>query len=163
MGKLSSLAVQFARELEARGIGCGERVFLWGPNTGEWLAVFIGCLLRGAIVVPMDAIAAPEFARRVIAEAAPRLAVISREMAPLVGIDSIALGGFRRDCKRAIRRLLTTQADCSAAMRSKLFLLRGLPLSRAAWCLHTETCSRISSRSNAKFCATGSMSDFFIR
>jgi long-chain acyl-CoA synthetase len=89
--KLSSVAVQFARELEARGIGCGERVFLWGPNTGEWLAVFIGCLLRGAIVVPMDAIAAPEFARRVIAEAAPRLAVISREMAPLAGMDSIVL------------------------------------------------------------------------
>ncbi len=81
--KLSSVAVQFARELEARGINRGERVFLWGPNTGEWLAVFIGCLLRGAIVVPMDAIAAPEFARRVIAEAAPRLAVISRDMSQL--------------------------------------------------------------------------------
>jgi long-chain acyl-CoA synthetase len=89
--KLSSVAAQFARELEARGIGPGERVFLWGPNTGEWLAVFIGCLLRGAIVVPMDAIAAPEFARRVIAEAAPRLAVISRDMPPLDGIASMVL------------------------------------------------------------------------
>ncbi len=89
--KLSSLAVRFARELEARGVSRGERVFLWGPNTGEWLAVFIGCLLRGAIVVPMDAIAAPEFAQRVIAEAAPRLAVISRGMPPPVGIASIAL------------------------------------------------------------------------
>ena len=89
--KLSSVATQFARELEARGIGRGERVFLWGPNTGEWLAVFIGCLLRGAIVVPMDAIAAPEFAQRVISEAAPRLAVIWREMPPPAGIPSIVL------------------------------------------------------------------------
>ena len=88
--KLLGVAAQFARELEARGIARGERVFLWGPNTGEWLAVFIGCLLRGAIVVPMDAIASPEFARRVIAEAAPRLAVISREIPP-AGIVGIVL------------------------------------------------------------------------
>ena len=91
-GKLSGIAAQFARELEARGINRGDRVFLWGPNTGEWLAVFMGCLLRGAIVVPMDAIAAPEFARRVIAEAAPKLAVISRELpAAAAVIASIAL------------------------------------------------------------------------
>ena len=90
-GKLSGVAVRFARELEARGIARGERVFLWGPNTGEWLAAFIGCLLRGAIAVPMDAIASPEFARRVIAEAAPRLAVISREIPPLTGIAAIVL------------------------------------------------------------------------
>ncbi len=89
-GKLFGVAAQFARELEARGIARGERVFLWGPNTGEWLAVFIGCLLRGAIVVPMDAIASPEFARRVMAEAAPRLAVISREIPP-AGIAAIVL------------------------------------------------------------------------
>lgn len=89
--KLSSIAAQFARELEARGIARGERVFLWGPNTGEWLAVFTGCLLRGAIVVPMDAISSPEFARRVVAEAAPRLAVISREIPPLAGIAAIVL------------------------------------------------------------------------
>jgi len=89
--KLSRIAAQFARELEARGIARGERVFLWGPNTGEWLAVFIGCLLRGAIVVPMDAIASPEFAQRVIAEATPRLAVISREIPPLTGIAAMVL------------------------------------------------------------------------
>lgn len=89
--KLSRIAAQFARELEARRIGRGERVFLWGANTGEWLAVFIGCLLRGAIVVPMDAIASPEFARRAMAEAAPRLAVISREIPPLTGIAAVVL------------------------------------------------------------------------
>lgn len=93
-GKLSGIAAQFARELESRGVNRGDRVFLWGANTGEWLAVFIGCLLRGAIVVPMDAIAAPEFARRVIAEAGPKLAVISRGLpaaAAAAGIASIAL------------------------------------------------------------------------
>ena len=112
--KLSSLAVRFARELEARGINRGERVFLWGPNTGEWLAVFIGCLLRGAIVVPMDAIAAPEFAQRVIAEAAPRLAIISRELPPPAGIPSIAL----EDLEATVRARSTGPYDSSGLKRS---------------------------------------------
>jgi long-chain acyl-CoA synthetase len=112
--KLSSVAAQFARELEARGISRGERVFLWGPNTGEWLAVFIGCLLRGAIVVPMDAIAAPEFARRVIAEAAPRLAVISRDMPTLGGIASIVL----EDLEASVSARPKGPYDSSALKRS---------------------------------------------
>src|SRR5580700_6235415 len=112
--KLSSVATQFARELEARGIGRGERVFLWGPNTGEWLAVFIGCLLRGAIVVPMDAIAAPGFARRVIAEAAPRMAVISRDMPPLEGIASIVLEQLEEN----LRGRAADPNDSSALKRS---------------------------------------------
>jgi long-chain acyl-CoA synthetase len=112
--KLSSVAVQFARELEARGINRGERVFLWGPNTGEWLAVFIGCLLRGAIVVPMDAIAAPEFARRVIAEAAPRLAVISRDMSQPEGIASMVL----EDLEASVSERSASPYDSSALNRS---------------------------------------------
>ncbi len=89
-GKLSGVAAQFARELEVRGIVRGDRVFLWGSNTADWLAVFIGCLLRGAVVVPMDAIATPEFARRVVAESAPKLAVISRKL-PDVGVAGMVL------------------------------------------------------------------------
>src|SRR5271170_1564413 len=112
--KLSSVAAQFARELEARGINRGERVFLWGPNTGEWLAVFIGCLLRGAIVVPMDAIAAPEFARRVIAESAPRLAMISRDVPPLEGIASIIL----EDLEASVSERPAGPYDSSALKRA---------------------------------------------
>jgi len=113
-GKLSSVAAQFARELEARGVSRGERVFLWGPNTGQWLAVFIGCLLRGAIVVPMDSIAAPEFARRVIAEAAPRLAVISRGMPPLEGIASMLL----EDLEASVSERASSPYDSSGLQRS---------------------------------------------
>ena len=113
-GKLSGVAAQFARDLEARGINRGDRIFLWGPNTGEWLAVFIGCLLRSAIVVPMDAIAAPEFAQRVIAEAAPRLAVISRDLPPPAGIVSIAL----EDLAQIVSARSPGPYDSSGAQRS---------------------------------------------
>ncbi len=48
-----------------RGIGKNDKVILWGENCAEWIAVFFGCLLRGAIVVPIDKIAAADFAQRV--------------------------------------------------------------------------------------------------
>jgi long-chain acyl-CoA synthetase len=74
-------ASRFARELESRGIGKGDRVLVWGENCPEWVVAFYGCLLRGAVVVPMDSIAAPDFVRRVSAQAEPTLAVVSRQMA----------------------------------------------------------------------------------
>src|SRR5512143_1316365 len=64
-GEVAEAACRFARELEARGIAKGDHVLLWGENCPEWVAAFFGCILRGAVAVPMDAIAAPEFAGRV--------------------------------------------------------------------------------------------------
>jgi long-chain acyl-CoA synthetase len=62
---LRATAFQFARELEDRGIARGDRVLFWGENSPEWVAAFFGCLLRGIIVVPLDAESAPEFVARV--------------------------------------------------------------------------------------------------
>ncbi|HZS28528.1 MAG TPA: AMP-binding protein [Candidatus Angelobacter sp.] len=75
--QLGELAFRFARELEARGIGKGERVLLWGDNCAEWIAAFFGCMLRGAVAVPMDRIAAPGFAQRVAADVDAKLVVCS--------------------------------------------------------------------------------------
>ncbi len=65
--QVGETAFQFARELGARGIGKGERVLLWGPNSAEWVAAFFGCVLQGVVVVPMDDAAAADFAQRVAA------------------------------------------------------------------------------------------------
>ncbi len=53
-GQVLEMAFRFAGDLEARGIGKGERVMLWGENCAEWVAAFFGCALRGVVVVPMD-------------------------------------------------------------------------------------------------------------
>src|SRR5271156_6504820 len=79
-GELLRAAARFARELEARGIGKGDRVLLWGENSGEWVAAFLGCLLRGAVAVPMDAVADKSFAARVVEQAGIRLAVVGRDL-----------------------------------------------------------------------------------
>lgn len=73
--KLLQQAAQFAMGLKSRNIRTGDRVLLWAPNSAEWLAAFWGCLLRGAVVVPMDAAATPGFAQRVALQAAVKLIV----------------------------------------------------------------------------------------
>lgn len=79
-GRTADAARQFARELESRNIQAGERVMLWGENCAEWVAAFLGCVLRGAVVVPMDRIAARDFALRVARDVDARLLVVSREI-----------------------------------------------------------------------------------
>jgi len=63
-GQVLEMALQFRRELEARGIVKGDRVMLWGENCAEWVAAFFGCALCGVIVVPMDDGASADFARQ---------------------------------------------------------------------------------------------------
>jgi long-chain acyl-CoA synthetase len=77
----AELSFRFARELEQRGVGKGDRVMLWGDNCSEWVSAFFGCMLRGAVAVPMDRIAAPDFARRVSADVRARLVICSAELA----------------------------------------------------------------------------------
>src|ERR1700730_5767587 len=77
--QVAETAFRFARELEMSGIGKGERVLLWGANSAEWVAVFLGCALRGAIVVPLDDAGAADFTRRVYQQVDGRLLVCSRE------------------------------------------------------------------------------------
>src|SRR5215470_8584801 len=79
--KLGELAFRFARELEAREIGKGDRVLLWGDNSAEWVGAFFGCMLRGAVAVPMDRIAAPDFAQRVAADVDAKLLICSSSLA----------------------------------------------------------------------------------
>lgn len=74
-GELARLAGRFAALLEERAIGMGDRVLLWGDNSAEWVAAFYGCMLRGVMVVPLDAFGSAEFAQRVAADVKPRLVV----------------------------------------------------------------------------------------
>ncbi len=74
-GALAESAARVAAELERRGIGPGERVLLWGQNSAAWIAAFYGCVLRGVLVVPLDAAGDAAFAARVIAETTPRLII----------------------------------------------------------------------------------------
>ncbi len=90
------LATQFAWELQDRGIGRGERVMIWGTDSAEWVAAFLGCLLRGVVAVPLDRIGSPEFAIRVANQVQARLMLCSRDLAsqfagpPIMTLEDLA-------------------------------------------------------------------------
>src|SRR5580658_768991 len=71
--QIARLANCLARELEFRGVGKGDAVLLWGENSPEWIVAFFGCLLRGAVAVPIDHGSTAEFAARVAREVNARL------------------------------------------------------------------------------------------
>ncbi len=79
--EVAETAFRFARELEVRSVAKGDRVLLHAPNSAEWVAAFLGCALRGVVVVPMDDIASSDFALRVFEQVSPKLIVCSREHA----------------------------------------------------------------------------------
>ncbi len=83
-GELAELAGRFAAELIRREIAPGDRVLLWGENSAEWIGAFFGCLLRGVIVVPLDAAGSQEFAQRVVADVRPKLIVGDKRLIALL-------------------------------------------------------------------------------
>ena len=85
--EVAERACGFARELEARGVGKGERVLVWARNSPEWVAAFFGCALRGAVVVPLDVESAPEFVARVQRQVGARLLLYGE------GAQADAVGG----------------------------------------------------------------------
>jgi long-chain acyl-CoA synthetase len=71
-------ARRVATLLDHFGIAKGDRIMLWGANSGEWLAAFWGAAMRGVVVVPMDNAAAAEFAQRVFKQVQAKLLISSR-------------------------------------------------------------------------------------
>jgi long-chain acyl-CoA synthetase len=72
-GELYGYVLFWSHALARRGIGPGDWVLLWGPNSSEWVSRFWAILLRGAVVVPMDTGASLEFVQRVVHESQVKL------------------------------------------------------------------------------------------
>jgi long-chain acyl-CoA synthetase len=93
-GEVLANAHHFARELETRQIAKGDKVLIWGENCAEWVVAFFGCVLRGAIVVPIDRIAAPDFAPRVAQQVEAKLCVCASD-SQIAGVPSLHLESLR--------------------------------------------------------------------
>jgi long-chain acyl-CoA synthetase len=101
--RIAGEANRLARELERRGVQKEDAVLLWGDNSAEWIIVFLGCMLRGAVIVPIDHGSAPEFALRVAQEVKAKLVFCSRDLLSAVSsvtaipLDSIGEFGPQQD------------------------------------------------------------------
>jgi len=93
---LSAYALFWSYALYGRGIGPGDRVLLWGSNSAEWVACFWGILLRGAVVVPMDASASPDFVQRAIKDAGVKLILRDHQHAePTCAAPSLTINDLK--------------------------------------------------------------------
>ncbi len=127
--KLAGAAVARALELKERGVRTGDRVLLWGPNSAEWTAAFWGCLLRGAVAVPMDDGATPDFAARVARDADVKLIFASREKAAFdPAIPRLALEDLADTLKRA--DVVTSSPASSQPKKAAYECLADEPITR---------------------------------
>lgn len=90
-GQIAEGANRLARELEVRGLAKRDAVLLWGENSAEWIAAFLGCLLRGVIVVPIDHASSMEFACRVSREVNAKLIIRANAHRECGAVPSIPL------------------------------------------------------------------------
>ena len=90
-GQIAEGANRLARELEVRGLAKRDAVLLWGENSAEWIAAFLGCLLRGVIVVPIDHASSTEFACRVSHEVNAKLIIRANTHKECGAVPSIPL------------------------------------------------------------------------
>jgi long-chain acyl-CoA synthetase len=95
-------ANRVSREMEVRGISKGDAVVLWGENSAEWIMAFFGCLLRGVVIVPIDAGSTVEFVSRVAKEVNAKLIFHAIELqapgiAPTIALESLRSLTARHD------------------------------------------------------------------
>src|SRR6266481_4574268 len=83
--ELHARVLFWSHALAGQGVVPGDRVLLCGPNSAEWVACFWGILLRGAVVVPMDSAASPDFVQRTIKDAGVKLILRDRQQMELPG------------------------------------------------------------------------------
>ncbi|HTZ33996.1 MAG TPA: AMP-binding protein [Methylomirabilota bacterium] len=90
-GRIGQEANRVARELEDRGICKGDAALFWGDNSAEWIAAFLGCLLVGVVIVPIDHASTSEFACRVARDVDAKLVFRSRGNENCANLPSIEL------------------------------------------------------------------------
>lgn len=113
-GEVAELAGRFAAELTRREIKAGERVVLWGASSAEWMGAFFGCVLRGVLAVPLDAVGAREFVERVIADTQATLVVGDAEL--LRGLDFDGPGIALEELRRALPQQPRFDVDAAVTL-----------------------------------------------
>lgn len=83
--------LQWGEFLDALKIKKGDKLMLWGHNCPEWVIVFLGCVAKRVIVVPIDANAREELVTAVQREVNARLMVRSRYTQASRAIKTVVL------------------------------------------------------------------------
>ncbi len=81
--QVGDAAQRFGERLRAAGFGVGSRILFWGENRPEWIVAYWGCVLIGAVVVPVDYRASPDLLARIQSASNCGLLLLGDETAAL--------------------------------------------------------------------------------
>jgi long-chain acyl-CoA synthetase len=100
-------ALGLAERLRAHGVAPGDRVVLWGENRAEWVVALWGCLLAGAVAVPIDLRTSPDLVGRVVRIVAAPVVIAGGDLRPppldgvaVWALDELLAGGAPGDLAR---------------------------------------------------------------
>ena len=128
--RLAREAVLRALQLKERGVQTGDRVLLWGANSAEWVAAFWGCLLRGAVAVPLDDSSTVDFASCVAADAGIKFAFTSRSKPPFIpAVPTLFLEDFPGTPKELDES--ASQGYAKAGLHTSISALSDEPVTRS--------------------------------
>ena len=74
--ELPGYMLQVTRALIAAGIGKGDRVVIWAPNSVEWVVLALGLQAAGAVLVPLNTRMKGAEAADIVARSGARLAFV---------------------------------------------------------------------------------------
>ena len=70
----------FARRLGDQGVEPAQKVVIWSENRPEWIVAFWGCVLAGAVVVPVDYRASQTLLARIVRIVGARVVLTGDEV-----------------------------------------------------------------------------------
>ncbi|HYU77028.1 MAG TPA: AMP-binding protein, partial [Ktedonobacteraceae bacterium] len=76
---LQERAYSFAGYLQGQPITKGERLIIWSPSRIDWLVTYLGSLLVGLVVVPLDVNSKEDFLRRIAETTEAKFLVTTRK------------------------------------------------------------------------------------
>ena len=94
---LQERARGFAGYLQQQQIAQGERILIWSASRSDWMAAYLGALLLGIVVVPLDVNTKEDFLGRIAVVTSAKLLITTRKQydelkqsnLPFVDIDAL--------------------------------------------------------------------------
>ena len=91
----------FAGALQEKGLQKGDRLLLWSASRIDWMVAFLGAMLIGAVVVPLDINSKEDFLSKIEQSTEAKYLITSQHLygelklshAPLIDIDTLPQSG----------------------------------------------------------------------
>jgi acyl-CoA synthetase (AMP-forming)/AMP-acid ligase II len=135
---LAMLAEETARAWMALGVGRGDRVAVWAPNSWAWEVAALGVHLAGAVLVPISTRFKGREAAAILGKTRARALVIQNEF---LGVDYLRLlrdAGF--DAAQEELPIVALGAEAPAGtLRWSAFLARGRSVGREELAARTRS------------------------